>query len=167
MSVIAKFNAAPGRRVPGGVLVAMSAVYDTDLSKPENENHRFTQATPGGDAIFEASSFYEGEYYLLFDTEQPKLTKNHYSEKVIKVRCCKIEDWGGTSKQIELIAAADQSEIMEQHRLGREKAPPFNLKMTIDNPSASIWFYPGVEYWLRFYNAKHNTLDGVLALGVK
>lgn len=168
MSVIAKFNAAPGRRVPGGVLVAMSAVYDTDLSKPGNENHRFTQATPGGDAVFEASSFNEGEHYLLFDTEQPKLDpRGHYGVKCIKVRCRLIEDWGGTSKAIELIATDDQSEIDSQHRLGREKAPPFNLKMTIDNPAASIWFYPGVEYWLRFYNAKHNTLDGVLALGVK
>ena len=169
MSVIAKFTTGQPRRVPGGYLVAMSAVYDTDLSKPENENHRFTQATPGGDAIFETShGFTAGEaYYLLFDSEAPVIPDRSYGVQCIKVRCRLIEDWGGTSKQIELMAAEDQSEIAAQVRLGREKNPPFNLKMTVDNPAASIWFYPGVEYWLRFYRASGMTLEQAVAMAVR
>ena len=103
----------------------------------------------------------------MFDSEAPPLTKDDWSVLCIKVRCRLIEDWGGTSKQIELIGAADQSDILDKHRLSREKNPPFNLKMTVDNPAASIWFYPGVEYWLRFYSASGLTLDQAVALAVR
>ena len=165
MSVIAKFTAAPGRRVPGGYLVTMSAVYDTDLCKPENENARFTQATPSGDAVFESARELDaGEHYLLFDTKAPAFAERSYGVHCVKVRCRRVEDWGGTSKEIELMAADDQSAIISQCRLGREKAPPFNLRMTVDNPNAAIWFYPGVDYWLTIYSARNLTLEAAMEI---
>lgn len=164
MSVIAKMYVAKSGTVPSGALIHLSCVYDSDLSKDENEDIRFTKASPWGEASFELKQgLAEGScWYLLFD-EEPDEGGFDKCDFALKVRCHVVHDYG-QSKQVEISTAYDQVGIPEYKKTSGSKTPPFHLKMTIDNPGASIQFVPNKVYYLRlFFAGKFENMHEAMA----
>ena len=161
MSVIAKMYVQSSGQVPGGALVRLCCVYDNDLSKEENENVRFTKATPSGEATLECKSMLQegSNWYLIFTKDAPNFDPYGMA---VKVRCHVIHDYG-TSKQVEVSTAYDQEGIPETGKLSNAKSPPFHLKMTIDNPAASIQFEPGEVYYVQMLGAGNMSMTDAIA----
>lgn len=68
-----------------------------------------------------------------------------------KFQCVSVEDFG-TSKSIKLAAVYAPDANGED--AGFTKATPYGeLKMTVDNPAASVQFVPGRAYYLDFSEA--------------
>ena len=153
MSVIAKMSVQSSGSVPSGALIRLGCVYDTDLGKEENEDVRFTKATPWGEATMEVKQgLQEGSsWYLIFDEDVEPADISDGS-MALKVRCHAIHDYG-TSKQIEISTAYDQVGVPENKLTVRSKHPSFHLKMAIDNPGASIQFVPNATYFMSMWNA--------------
>lgn len=75
-----------------------------------------------------------------------------------KFRVNSIEDFGGTSKCINMSAVYEGSLGPDEENKRFTKATPNgSLKMTVDNPYASEQFAPGDEFYLDFTKAERPT----------
>jgi hypothetical protein len=158
MAVIAKMRVAGTRVFGDGRLVTLSCVYDNDLSKPENEDVRFTKATPWGEAHFSIDNMvdlaFDENLYLVF---HPSEDDPDFAGAIMAalVRCHSLTDFGGTSRNVELHSAYSESDkVPDELRMRKKGAVAINLKMAIDNPAASTQFVPQSHYWLMFYRAE-------------
>lgn len=166
MSVIAKMYVMSSGQVPGGALIRLSCVYDSDLATASAEDVRFTKASLSGEATMELRHGLQeqSQWYLLFDEEKPNLANCDYA---LKVRCHCVHDYG-TSKQVEISTAFGNEEIPIHLRTTPKDHPPFHMKITIDNPHASIQFVPQKHYFLTFYRAgKFASAEEAIALARK
>lgn len=163
MSVIAKMTVTSSGQFANGSQVRFSCVYDADLANASNEDIRFTKASPWGEATATMSNpMIEGsQWYLFFHeiTDEPSFKDCYYA---LRLRCHVVHDYG-TSKQVEVSTAYSQDGVPEFKLTERSKYPPFHLKMTIDNPLASIQFVPNREYFLTMYSATRFTMDEAIA----
>lgn len=155
MTVIAKMNMST-TAFADGVKLNLHCVYDTDLAKAENEDVRFTKATPWGnaeatvgpDVALPKWPYPNGQVYVMFtqQAEQPL-----FSECIFAVlsSCAGVLDTG-FQKQVELTGLRyhDDSPVPIDKR-----AKNFSLKMGVDNPAASIQFEPQKHYWIAVMDA--------------
>lgn len=171
MSVIAKMTVSALRLFgDGNCLINLSCVYDDSLSKSENEDVRFTKASPFGTAelTVEAGPDLPGNgeaVYLLFH-EQGDVPSFDGALFATRVVCESILDSGYT-KQVTVRAGwfqqGDDNPIPESLRISKTR-PHFELKMGIDNPAASVQFVPTKQYWCVVYSARTYTMAEVLQL---
>lgn len=178
MTVVAKMYAVQiPRTFPEEQQIDLTCVCDdrlfttnTPVPGRVSENQTFTNASPCGDCRFHMSKEFmvrrQEEFYLVFvkEDECPAFAG---AIMVSKVRCVSVTDYGGTSKLVELCSEY-------RHYAARGEDPPapdhprqswtFNLRMTIDNPAASIQFEPGKGgIWLGIYRATEFDLHEALA----
>ncbi len=179
MAVIAKMTISEVKRFDKNLQVNLSCVYDGTLANAENEDVRFTKASPYGNAsvtIEEGPVLpnweekVEGRWlmpksvYILFHAkgDVPSFDGCIFALEAV---CHTIIDQGYT-KQVEMCGAYTMPEdlpIPVEKRIGK-KSQTFTLKMGIDNANAVVQFRPTSTYWLTFYEAEKYTLDEVLAL---
>lgn len=173
MSVIAKMNVG-SIRVFGGenALLELTCVYDNDLSKSENEDVRFTKATPYGEATLTVEAgpdvpLPSRPVYLLFndDDDVPDFGSCMFA---LRVRCVSKTDFGYTQDAaIEgtLYGSFDNDDcpIPLEKRIAKKHAS-FKMRMGIDNPVAHVQFEPTKTYWLSVYDGTKYSLDEVLAI---
>lgn len=157
MAVIAKMNMST-TAYADGTKVNLHCVYDTDLAKAENEDVRFTKASPWGNAEMTVKPGFalpakdeHGQHrpiYLMF-TPVDDLPMMSSCFAAVPVICSSILDTG-TQKQIELAGQGygEDSPIPADKQITTDRYPHFNLKMGIDNPAASIQFEPQKRYWI-------------------
>lgn len=155
MTVIAKMNMSTTAYADGTKL-NLHCVYDTDLAKEENEDVRFTKATPwgqaelvvGGDVQLPAWPYPNGPVYVMFTQlkDMPILSECFV---VVEAVCASLLDTG-YQKTVELTGwrYPDDSPIPVDKRGGS-----FSLKMGVDNPAASIQFEPQKHYWVALMDA--------------
>lgn len=164
MSVITKVYVQSCGQFPNGAQIRFNCVYDQDLAKATNEDLRFTRATPWGEATatMKEQLAEQSQWYFLFShiTNPPSFEGCAYA---LKVRCHVVHDYG-TSKQIEISTAYNQEGVPEHLLISRDKTPAFHLKMTVDNPVASVQLTPTSEYWMTIYNAGRYPLDQVIQI---
>jgi len=174
MSVIAKMYALNNPRIfPDSQQVDLTVVYDDRLMTIRDpattpgrvlENQTFSTASPSGDARFNMPLTHKvhrlEEYYLIF-IEQDSTSTPHppafpKAIMVAKIRCVSITDFGGTSKQVEMCSESsyDHETRKTCPNVHPNQSHTFNLRMSIDNPHASIQFKPGTGgYWIGLYPA--------------
>lgn len=171
MSVIAKMSIGVVDVQSFGRNLNFHCVYDTDLAKEENEDVRFTKATPWGECkatVKNSALPFEQHktYFLLFD---PLADKPSFDGAIAAVRvvCHAVTSFSGTSRHVELhgdwISKGEDDGIPGALRLD-ENTVSINIKMAIDNPGASLQFEPGAKYWLSFYSAEDKGMEDVLAI---
>ena len=152
MPVIAKMNAS-STPYANGTKINLNCVYDTDLAKPENEDVRFTKATPWGQAEMNVPStieFPDGPVYVMFTPfDTPPLASQCVC--IMLAECASIHDTG-YQKTIEIKAApyGENSIIPAEKRICDDphRWPSFALKMGVDNEAASVQFEPLKRYWV-------------------
>lgn len=169
MSVIAKMNVSSARLFgDGNCMLALSCVYDEGLSNANNEDVRFTKASPYGNADLTVENGPDipargSCVYLLFNQidDIPNFDKCMFA---LPVRCSSKTDFGYT-KQAEIEGARYQDEcpVPENKRVAA-RVPHFSLKMGIDNPAAHIQFAPTETYWMSVYDGTKYSLDEVLLI---
>ena len=176
MSVIAKMNITHVKELGGNYVFTFHSTYDNDLSQPDNEDVRFTKATPYGSgemtvevgpvlppAWTEKEYPHEATYFLFNDRgDIPSFDGCVLAAEVV---CHETIDQGYT-KQAQINGywtLSDDSEIPLEKRMGKKKIT-FSLKMGIDNEAASMQFKPTKRYWLTIYDAKEYTLKQVLSI---
>lgn len=162
MAVIAKMNMSKTAYADGTKL-NLHCVYDTDLAKEENEDARFTKATPWGQAELVAGfdvqlpdwRFSNGPVYVMF-TELKDMPLLSECFIVVEAVCASVLDTG-YQKTVELTGwrYPDDSPIPASKR-----GSGFSLKMGVDNPAASIQFVPQKHYWIALMDASgRETVD--------
>lgn len=178
MSVVAKMYAQQRPRVfPEVQQVDLQAVCDdrlfvssTPLDGRVSENQTFSQATPQGDCRFQLPADVpigmDEEFYLVFQ-QVDECPAHEGALLVSKVRCMSVTDFGGTSKQVD-VSSAYRPYDYETRRHIDDNHPrqtwSFHMRMSIDNPAASIQFVPGDKtYWLGIYRARDHDLHAALA----
>lgn len=171
MTVIAKMNVAVEPRAYGqSQLVELQCVCDNDLMvihSPQNENQTFNQASPQGDARLnldpEITFRQQEELYLIFQ-RGPEMPKFENALAVVDARCVSVTDFGGTSKRVEVASCYHHRKPKTQKNL----ADSFNLRMSIDNPAASVEFQGGKEdYWIGIYRASEMTMQEALGFAAE
>lgn len=171
MSVIAKmYVVGEPKRFPNGAFYNLGCQYDADLSTASNEDVRFTQATPWGEASFTVEDFIVprlgakpgSTLYFLYSDEDDRPNIDT-CEAAIVVSCKSITDFGH-SRQVELTNAFGPNAPANPIDRSRRLAESFHCRMTIDNPGASLQFKPGKNYWLTVYRCDAVTLDEALSL---
>lgn len=169
MSVIAKMHVSAATDESYGRQVHLHCVYDTELAKEENEDARFTKATPWGECKVcvknSALTFEPGKsLFLLFD---PIDEKPSFDDAVaaVRVTCHSVTSFSGTSRHVELHGAwkaKDEDDGIPGPLRLDEATVGINVKMAIDNPGASLQFEPGQHYWLSFH-AANKSMEDMLA----
>ena len=166
MTVIAKMNMSKTDYADGTKL-NLHCVYDTELAKGENEDVRFTKATPWGQAelIVDADvalpewPYANGPVYVMFtEAHQPPLLSECFV--ALEAVCASVLDTG-VQKQIELTGwrYPDDSPVPVNKRGSR-----FSLKMGVDNPAASIQFVPQKRYWIALMDASDRETVDVMGM---
>lgn len=154
----------------GSFSINLSCVYDSTLAGEENENVRFTKASPYGSGEMTIAAgpqlpeaWLEKKWsnvYLIFHA---KGDVPSFDECIcaLTVGCQAIIDQGYT-KQIELVGLinGDIEAIPEEKRIG--KGQKFFAKLGIDNPGAYEQFRPTSHYWVTVYDADTFTIDQAL-----
>lgn len=175
MSVIAKMKVFAAPRAFGDKqLVELSCVCADELMPACNdgrhkvhENKTFQQASPSGDAKInlprDVAFRTDEELYLIFHrcTEPPTFDG---ALAVVDATCRSVTDYGGTSKLVEVSNVGrynyDTRSYDKAHPLAVDQ---FNMRMTIDNPAASIQFAPGKsDYWIGIYRCSDFTMSQAL-----
>lgn len=169
MFVIAKMYAVNDpRRFGNDQQVDLTCVCDDRLMsgneacrKAALENSTFNQASPNGDCRFNCSITRsirrQEEFYLIF-ARQAECLPFDGAEFVAPLRCESVTDYGGTSKRVD-VCTPYNPDVVHPRQLKF-----FNLRMTIDNPRASVVFEPGKGgYWVGIYPADRFTMDEALA----
>lgn len=150
MAVIAKMSINAARVFGNGTLLNLGCVCENGLMahySPENEDAVFTKYSPAGECGVTVPNTVElsgtgSKYYVLFrpyddgEFEQAAFGVIGVVSQVI--------DWG-QSKQVVMTGNDGMS-----------------LKMTIDNPNASVQFVPQTRYHIAFYDAEKLTMDDAL-----
>lgn len=166
MTVIAKMNMSQ-TAFADGTKLNMHCVYDTDLQKEENEDVRFTKATPWGqaettigpDVALPVWPHNHGAVYVMFteQSEQPLFSECIFA---VLATCSGVLDTG-YQKQVELVSNRylDNSPVPVDKRCGQ-----FNLKMGVDNPAASIQFEPQKSYWIAIMDASGKETVDVMGM---
>ena len=178
MSVVAKMRANQKPRLfPEVQQVDLDCVCDdrlftinTPVPGRVSENQTFSQASPQGNCRFQLPTSepvgMDEDFYLIFQ-EGIECPPMEGALVVSKVRCMSVTDFGGTSKQVDVCSV--YRDYDHQARQPAADAHPrqtwsFHLRMSIDNPAASIQFRPGdTTYWLGIYRARDFDLPAALA----
>jgi hypothetical protein len=181
MAVIAKMNVNDVKEFPEGVhKFFLSTVCENGLMahyNPENEDAVFTKYSPCGQCEITVGPELEkpekgSQVYVMF--HEAHGTPSFEGACFAKLaRVGYVTDYG-QSKQVALGTAAplwSQEEnrlielpvdlIPENRAVGGRD---FELKLTIDNPHASVQFVPQGLYLISFYDASKLTMDEVLRL---
>jgi hypothetical protein len=172
MSVIAKMSAAAVRAFGPTKLVELHCVCADELmpscgdgSAKANENHTFQQASPNGDAKLTLCTdvpVKEGEEFYLIFHHQPEPPAFDGALAVVDARCNSVTLYGGISSQVDVSSANRYHKDPLRHE---KQVAQFSLKMSIDNPAASIQFKPGEGgYWIGIYRASEMTMSQALVL---
>jgi hypothetical protein len=179
MSVVAKVN-VNGLRSFGAVTVAqIGCVCDDRLMTIRDpattpgkvsENQTFNTASPWGDGLLTIKGpvplHEREELYLIFQRGDGRIRAGAIVG--FPIRCASITDFGGTSKQVEWtnsqrLAGLDGEPLADSAHVDGYNA--FNLKMSIDNPAASMQFDAGSDDgWLYIYRASEYSLQEALDL---
>lgn len=166
MTVIAKMTMTSTVFADGSKL-NMHCVYDTDLAKAENEDVRFTKATPwglaettvGAGVDIPETPYNRQDVYVMFTeaAEQPLFSECLFAVLAV---CAGVLDTG-MQKQVELTGSRypDDSPVPVDKRCG-----PFTLKMGVDNPAASIQFVPQKNYWIAVMAANDRETVDVMGM---
>ncbi len=159
MSFIAKMNVNAARLFSdGNVMLNIQCVYDTALGEAENEDVRFTKASPygeghltvepGPDAPQQGTSI-----YLTFDDQKPD--NFDLCMFALPVQICEVFEtphsrkatfrpaWG-TAKKLD--------DIPPGKRIAKEK-PSFEMSMSVDNPGAYQQLGAGKTFWMQVFDA--------------
>jgi hypothetical protein len=173
MAVIAKMNVIARPRPYGeNQLVELCAVCAEELmygcgdgSAKANENLSFQQASPNGDAkitLSQGVEFRTQEEIYLIVHRQPECPEFAGAMAVVDAQCSAVTDFGGVSKLVEVSSVYRYGEKEKAHPL---QVSAFNMRMTIDNPNASVQFEPGKsDYWIGLYRASEVTMAEALAM---
>lgn len=161
MTVIAKMNVSSVTLYGGdNRSIKFNCVYDSELANEDNENYRFTKASPWGELTMmvmnEHLQYDPGDtFYIQFHDSVDGRPEAAGAHSIAKFKCESITDFGGTSKQAHLTTVYSSllDEGFEEDKLFTKYTPSGELKMTIDNPAASIQFEPGKVYYLVFLKA--------------
>lgn len=148
--------------------IKLTCVYDPTLGNEDNEDRRFTKASPWGELTMTVDNVglsYDPQdvFYVLFYKSLDGQPSTEGAHSIAKFKCHSVTDFGGTSKQVHLttVYSSLAEEGYDENKLFTKYTPSGELKMTIDNPNASIQFTPGVEYYLVFYKGNFG-LEGLL-----
>jgi hypothetical protein len=167
MSVIAKMYVQECGQFANGAQIRLSCVYDNDLSQPDNEDVRFTKASPSGNATMTTGQGLteQSQWYMIFSkmTDDVNFDSARFA---LRVRCHVVHDYG-TSKQVEISTSYSQEGVPESLLPINQKNPPFHMKITIDNPAASVQFEPNKEYWMQMHYAGSVTMTQAIQLARK
>jgi hypothetical protein len=173
MSVISKMSIHEVQEIGGNHVATFHCVYDNTLSESENEDVRFTKASPygSGSMTIEAGPVFPDAWLTPYSGNQVYFLFNDRGDVpsfdgclfAAEVTCQEIIDQGYT-KQVEIKGywkIDEDCPIPAEKRLG-QKNFTFSLKMGIDNDAASVQFKPTRRYWLTIYDASQYTLSEVL-----
>jgi hypothetical protein len=173
MSVIAKMNFGyQPKKLPSGDEWNLSCVYDNRIGEPDNEDVRFTKASPWGDATvvienpaIAAIAKPNMPVYLLFDEvveDQPGPSwKGAFAAAL--VNCHSHTDFGGTTGRVEFEASLDR-QLQIPTALRFAERTTLSIRIGIDNPPAASYFKPKKLYFVRFYDAYELSQNQALRL---
>lgn len=180
MTVIAKMSVFGNPRAYGdNQLVELSCVCAEELmpgcgdgSAKANENYTFQMATPNGDAkvtLPKDVAFRTSEELYLIVTRELKCPAFPGAIAVVDARVAAVTDYGGVSKMVEVTGSIGYHYEKREHiRLHPKQVSAFNMRMTIDNPHASVQFEPGKDdYWIAIYRASELQMHEALAMAAK
>lgn len=167
MAVIAKMSVNASRLfADASIMLSLGCVYDTGLAGGENEDVRFTKASPSGAGQVTVGKHIvlsddKPTFYLLFHPHADDINFDNCDFALI-ARCAVIEEYGHSRKAKWGHWSSSDPRLPEAKRAAER--PEFTLDMTIDNPAASIQFEAGRSYWVSFYDASRVSMDEAIAL---
>ena len=171
MSVIAKMSAGTIRAFGSTKLIELHCVCAAELMPgctavgKENENLTFQKASPSGDAKFSVDATVpvkDGEEFYLIFHNQAEPPAFDGALAVVDGRCNWVTLFGGTSTQVDVSSVYRYEKNPPRHA---KQVDQFNMRMSIDNPHASVQFEPGVGgYWIGIYRASEVTMAEALAM---
>lgn len=187
MAVIAKMYAQAVNVYPGGAAkVSLMCVCEDTLMAhyhPENEDVVFTRYSPSGDCSLTVDAgvippMHNDKVYVLFHEVEPESAPDFSNCMFAVLAACEFITDYGPSKQVSFVKSANEwrdygygDEGHTDHAIpdaiGAKRATAgsdFQLKLTIDNPHASVQFKPKGRYWVSFWDAATYTADEAIAL---